>query len=114
MSTVLDKNPAPQSESFTELLRQLATSSATVVQDEIELLKQEAKEKVRSILSGMVMAVIGIVLSLVALLSFSAALIFYLIPYLGVINAALATGGLFAVGGFIFILVGYSKLNSNA
>lgn len=114
MNTVQDKKPASQGESFTELLRQLATSSAKVVQDEIELLKQEAKEKIRSISSGIVMAVIGTVLCLVALLSFSAALIVYLVQYWGLINAALATGGLFAVAGCLFVIIGYKNLKSVA
>lgn len=97
-----------------ELLKQLATSSASVVQDEIELLKQETKENVRSISSGVALAVIGITLSLVALLSFTAALIVYLVPYLGITKAALTTGGLFAVAGGLFILIGCKNLKSSS
>jgi len=110
----MDKQSAPQGESMIELLKQLATRSASVVQDEIQLLKQEAKEKARSISSGIILAVIGIILSLVALLSFTAALIVYLIPYLGITQAALATGGLFAVAGGLFVLIGYKNLKNVA
>ena len=46
---VANKNSTTQRESLTELLGQLAKSSAAVVHDEIELLIQRIREKVRAV-----------------------------------------------------------------
>lgn len=109
MSTPLDKNPE-QGESLTELLRQLASTSAAVVHDEIELVKQEAREKARGLRSGVVLILLGFFLGLAGLLCFAAALIFFLIPFLGVLNATMATGAGFAALGVIVAFMGIAFL----
>ncbi len=51
-SKVINKDPATQRESLTELLKQLANNSAAVVHNEIELVTQGIREKGRAVRSG--------------------------------------------------------------
>ncbi len=94
-----------QRESFRELLGQLASHSASLVRDEIELAKQETREKLQSVWNGTVTLVIGAVLFFVALQALCAAAVIGLSVYMGPGIAALATGGtLLVIGGAIAFL----------
>jgi hypothetical protein len=75
MNNKADKDSATQRESFTELLGQLATRSAAVVHDEIELVIQGILEKVTAARSGILTVATGAVISFAAFMSFCAALI---------------------------------------
>ena len=54
-----NKDPTTQRESFTELLGQLATNSAAMVHDEIELVIQGVREKVRAVRNGVLTVAAG-------------------------------------------------------
>ena len=79
---VVNKDPTIQRESFTELLGQLANNSAAVVHDEIELVIQGIREKVRAVRSGVLTVATGAVVSFAAFLSLCAALVIGLTSYM--------------------------------
>jgi uncharacterized membrane protein YqjE len=62
-------------ESWIDILFRLATASAGLVRDEIDLVKQEVREKVRLLRTGIIFLAVAIVLGIVALLSLDAALV---------------------------------------
>jgi putative Mn2+ efflux pump MntP len=97
-------------ESFSELLVQLAKNSAAVVHDEIELFIQRIREMVNGILSGVLLIVIGAMISHAALMCLCAALIIGLTYYMSPVTAALVIGLVFALFGFVIAFIGYRKL----
>lgn len=103
-------DPTTQRESFTELLEQLAKNSASIVHNEIELFIQRIREMTNGILSGVLLIVIGAVISLAALMCLCAALIIGLTYYVSLVIAALVTGVAFALFGTAIIFIGYKKL----
>jgi predicted phage tail protein len=105
-----DKDPTTQRESFTELLGQLAGDSAAVVHDEIELVIQRIREKVRASRSGVMVLAIGAAVVFAAFMTLCAALIIGLTCYMTPVIAALITGGALAVIGVVFILIGCRQL----
>ncbi len=112
MNRVLTKEDVPvlQRESFGELLGQLAGHSAALVRDEIELARQETREKLRSLSSGAITLGVGVALVWMALLTLCAALVVGLSAHMGPGLAALATGlGLAVIGGAIGF-VGFHRL----
>jgi hypothetical protein len=106
----VNKDPATQQESFSELLGQLAKSSAVVVHDEIELVIQRIREKVKAALSGVLLIVTGAVISFAAFMCLCAALIIGLTSYLSPVIAALVTGVVIASAGVIIAFIGYRQL----
>ncbi|MDY0213222.1 MAG: phage holin family protein [Desulfuromonadaceae bacterium] len=106
----VNKDPTTQRESFTQLLGQLAHNSAAVVHDEIELVIQRIREKVKISRSGVVMVVTGVVISFAAFLSLCAALIIGLTSYMNPVIAALTTGVALAFIGIVIVLIGYRQL----
>ena len=110
---VVKQEPTTQRESFTELLGQLANNSATVVHDEIELVIQRIREKMRAVRNGILTVAIGAVVSFVAFLSLCAALIIGLTPYMAPVIAALATGTALALVGVIIAFIGYKQLKKS-
>jgi uncharacterized membrane protein YqjE len=90
---------ATRRESFGELLGQLASQSAALVRDEIDLAKQEFREKVKSFRTGIVVVALGAVLGLIALQALFAALILGLSTIVSPAVAALATGVALAIIG---------------
>ena len=107
---VVNKDPTTQRESFTELLEQLAKNLAAVVHDEIELVIQGVREKVRAVRGGVFTIAIGAVIIFAAFMSLCAALIIGLTCYMAPVIAALVTGGALAVIGVVIILIGYRQL----
>lgn len=107
---VVKQNPAPQSESFSELLEQLAKDSAAVVHDEIELVIQRSREMVKSALSGVLLIVTGALLSFAGVMCLCAALIIGLTSYMSPVIAALITGVALAVVGVALAIIGYRQL----
>ena len=104
------KDPATRHESFTELLEQIASNSAAVVHDEIELVKQGVREKMRAVRSGVLTVATGAAIGFAAFLSLCAALIIGLTSYMTPVMAALVTGAALAFIGVVIALMGFSQL----
>jgi len=99
-----------QRESFGELLAQLVSHSASLVRDEIKLVKQEMLEELQSSRSGAITLVIGAALVWIALLTLCAAVVIGLSVFMGPGMAALVTAaGLVVVGGAISF-IGFRQL----
>ncbi|MBF0234832.1 MAG: phage holin family protein [Desulfamplus sp.] len=107
---VINKEAAAGSESFTELLRQLANNSAIMAHNEIELAIQEIREKERAVRSGVLTVAAGTVISFAAFLCFCAALIIGLTSYMSPVNAAIVTGGSLALISAVIAFIGYRQL----
>lgn len=89
------ENPIPkigERESFGDLLSRLATASAALVRDEIELVKQEAHEKIKSLQTVAIMLAVAALFGVVAFLTLCAALVIGIGSLIGVGWAALAVG----------------------
>ena len=97
-------------ESFGELLGQLANNSAALVRDEIELARQEMSEKVTVLRSGIVIAAVGLVLGLLALLTLTAAAVIGLANYVGAGKSALIIGGALAILGGAIAFAGFGQI----
>ena len=110
---VVNKDPATQRESFTELLGQLASNSAAVVHDEIELVIQGVREKARAVRSGVLTVATGAAIGFAAFLSLCAALIIGLTSYMAPVTAALLTGAALAFIGVVIVLIGYKQLKKS-
>lgn len=106
----VNKDPATQQESFSELLVQLAKSSTVVLHNEIELVIQRIREKVKAVGSGVLLIVTGAVIGFAALMCLCAALIIGLTSYMPPVIAALATGVVFALAGVLIAFVGYKHV----
>ena len=106
----VNKVEAAQNESFTELLVQLAKSSAVVVHDEIELVIQRIREMVKAARIGVLLIATGAVIGFAAFLCLCGALIIGLTSYMSPVNAALITGLALAIVGFVIAFSGYRQL----
>ncbi|MBF0551771.1 MAG: phage holin family protein [Deltaproteobacteria bacterium] len=111
---VANKDLTTQRESLTDLLGQLANSSAAVVHDEIELVIQGIREKLRAVRSGVLTVVVGAVISFAAFMSLCAALIIGLSSYMAPVIAALVTGSALAIIGVVIVFVGYKQLKKSS
>jgi hypothetical protein len=100
-----------QRESFGELLGELANNSAALVRDEIDLAKQEMREKVDVLRSGAVTIAIGGLIGFVALLTLTAAAVAGLAHVMDTALAALLVGVVLAAigGGIAFAGIGRIK-----
>ncbi len=96
-------------ESFGELLAQLASQSAALVRDEIDLAKQEAREKVQSFRSGIIAVTAGAVLLLLALMSLCAAVIIGLAHYMSPGISALIIGVVLVIIGGAAAFIGFRQ-----
>jgi cytochrome c biogenesis protein CcdA len=110
---VVDKGTATQRESFTELLGQLANNSVAVLHDEIELVTQGIREKVRAARNGVLIVATGAVIGFAAFMSLCAALIIGLTSYMAPVIAALITGAALALIGVVIAFIGYKQLNKS-
>jgi len=110
---VVNKEGSTQRESFTGLLEQLAGNLAAVVHDEIQLVVQGIREKVRAVLRGVLTVATGAVISFAAFLSLCAALIIGLTSYMAPVIAALVTGAGLALVGVVIAFVGYKQLKKS-
>jgi hypothetical protein len=108
----LNNKPAPQRDSFSELLGRLANQSAAVFHDEIEFVIQGIREKLRAVRSGVLTVVIAAIICFAAFMCFCAALVIGLTSYMTPVMAALVTGGGLALIGGAIALIGYKKLKS--
>lgn len=97
-------------ESFGELLSGLASTSAALIQDQIELAKEEMRENLARLRSGFVALAFSAVIGMLALATLCAAAVIGLGIFISIRMSALAVGlGLAAVGGII-ASVGFRRL----
>jgi hypothetical protein len=101
-----DTAQAPESgrasESFRDLLGQLAGHSVALLRDEIELAKQAVQGRVQGALGGLVTVVIGVIVAQAALLALCAAAVIGLAPRLGLGISTLIVGtGLAVISGVV-------------
>jgi len=107
------KDPATRHESFTELLEQIASNSAAVVHDEIELVKQGVREKMRALRGGVLTVATAAAIGFAAFLSLCAALIIGLTSYMTPVMAALVTGAALAFIGVVIAFIGFKQLKQS-
>ena len=110
---VVNQEPTTEGESFTGLLAQLANNLAAVVHDEIELVIQGVREKVRAVRGGVFTIAIGAVIIFAAFMSLCAAVIIGLTYFLVPVMAALVTGAALALIGGIIAFIGYKQLKKS-
>ena len=109
----VNKEPATRHESFTELLGQIASNSAAVVHDEIELVKQGVREKMRVVRSGVLTVATGAAIGFAALLSLCAAMIIGLTSYMAPFMAALVTAAALGFIGVVIAFIGFKQLKQS-
>ena len=97
-------------ESISELLGRLADSSAALVRDEIELVKQQGREKLKDLRNGIIMASIGLVFVLGACGSIFAAFAIWLSRIMPPGSAAATNALALAVIGGILLYLGIRQL----
>jgi hypothetical protein len=112
-NNVVNKDPTIQRESFTELLGQLVNNATAMFHDEIELVIQGIREKVRAVRSGVLTVATGAVISFAAFMSLCAALIIGLTAYMAPVIAALVTGAALALIGLVIVFIGYKQLKKS-
>jgi hypothetical protein len=105
-----DMNQGIQRESFGELLGELANNSAALVRDEIQLAKQEMREKVTVLSSSAVTIAVGGLLGLVALFTLTAAAVAGLAHVMDTALAALLVGVVLAAVGGSIAFIGIGRL----
>jgi hypothetical protein len=108
-----NNNAAPERESFTELLGKLASSSAAVVRDEIELFTQSVREKAKAVRNGIIIMSIGAVILFAAFLALCAALILRLTFHMDPDMAALVAAAALIIVGVIVALIGLKNLKKS-
>ncbi|MBP1624694.1 MAG: hypothetical protein H6Q07_2714 [Acidobacteria bacterium] len=97
-------------ETFGDLLSRLATASAGLVRDEIGLAKQEAREKIKSLRTGLILWAVAALMGIVALFTLNAALVIAVGTFIGFGLSALAVGIAILIIAGIFFGLGFSRL----
>jgi len=97
-------------ESFGELLSQLANHSAALVRDELDLAKQEMRENVRSLRTGVVTLVIGALIGSIALGTLTAAAVIGLAHLMDAGYAALIVGAVLIIVGAGVAFAGINRI----
>jgi hypothetical protein len=95
---------------ISELLGELAKSSAALIRDELTLAKQEVREKLSAFQLGLIVVAIGAVIGLVALITLCAAVVIALTAYVGAWQAALIVGTILALTAGVTASVGLRRL----
>jgi Putative Actinobacterial Holin-X, holin superfamily III len=95
---------------ISELLGELAKSSAALIRDELTLAKQEVREKLSAFQLGLIVIAIGAVIGLVALITLCAAVVIALATYVGAWQAALIIGAILALTAGVTGSVGLQRL----
>jgi uncharacterized membrane protein YqjE len=97
-------------ESFGELLSRLTNTISGLVRDQIDLAKQEFKEKSRALRAGIIGIAIGAAIGFFALMSLCAALIIGLSTFMKPGWAALIVGIALIIVSAIFVMFGMQKI----
>lgn len=95
---------------WADLMRRLAHNVASIVDKEIELAKQEARDDISQTVRGASMLAVGAVLLLTAWISFVIAVIFALANVMDAWLAAVVVGVFFLIVGGIIAFVSKSRL----
>lgn len=99
---------------ISELLGELAKSSAALIRDEITLAKQEVREKLSAFQVGLIVIAIGAVIGLIALITLCAAVVIGLAAYVGAWQAALTVGTVLALTAGVTVSVGLQRLKQTS
>ncbi len=99
-----------ESLSWADLLRKLAHNVASIVDREVELLREEARENAGQMFRAGTMLAVGLVLLLMAVMSFLVAIIFALSLVIKGWLAALIIGAILAIIGGIVTFFGKGRL----
>jgi uncharacterized membrane protein YqjE len=97
-------------ESFGELLGQLANNSAALMRDEIQLAKQEVREKITTLRSAITIVIAGAIIGFLAILALTAAAVIGLANYVGPGNASLIVGGALFIIACITASIGIARI----
>lgn len=97
-------------QSLGELISNLASQSASLVRDEVQLAKQELSEKVKTLRSATTVIIAGAFCGLIAVLALCTALIAGLAEFMAVWLAALIVGGILGIVSAIIVVTGLSNL----
>jgi uncharacterized membrane protein YqjE len=97
-------------ESIGDMLGGLATNVAGLIHNEIELVKQQVREKITEATGDIIMIAIGAAFGLVGLMALCAALVIALTSYMTLGIAALVTGGGLALLAIITAFIGITNL----
>ncbi len=109
----LNKDTATQRDSLSELLGQLVHHSASVVHNEIELVKRGILEKAKVAQRGVLTVLAGALAGFGAFLCFTAAAIIVLTSYMSLCMAALVTGTALAFIGVLIAFIGYKQVKKS-
>jgi len=99
---------------ISELLVELANSSAALVRDELTLAKLEIWKKLSAFQSGLIAIAIGAVIGLIALITLCAAAVIALAAYVGAWQAALIVGTILALTAGVTVSVGLRRLKQTS
>ena len=91
----------------------LANNSAAVFHDEIELVIQRIREKVKAVRSGVLTVATGAIISFAAFMSLCAAVIIGLTSYMAPVIAALVTVAALGFIGIVMAFIGYKQLKKS-
>ena len=97
-------------ESIGDMLGGLVTNLAGLIHNEIELVKQQVREKIAEATGGIIMIAIGVGFGLVSLMALCTALVISLTSYMTPVIAALVTGGGLALLAIIMAFTGITYL----
>lgn len=103
-----DRQAEPQK--MSEMLGELAASSAALIRDEIDLARQELKESARQMRPGMVAATVGLGIAAIAVLVLVAAAVIGLGNLIGFGLSALVIGAVLGVIGGTTLLLGIRRI----
>ncbi len=101
-------------ESITDLLAKIASGSATLVREELQLARQEMRERFQALTAGAVTTAIGAVLGSVAFLTLWCALIVWLCFFWPAPNVLAIAGAALGLVGAAVILAGSRLLQKTA
>ncbi len=93
-----------------ELLRRIVNHSTVLARDQIELTKQELREKADKIRGPAIAMVVGVMICFVAFMSLCAAVIIDLAHYMSLTMAALITAAVLGLIGSVIAVIGSAKV----
>lgn len=107
------RDEAPEPRSFATLLSAAVNHATSLVRNEIDLAKAEAREAARSAVTGIVLIVLAVIITICALNVLTVALVAALAAgfEIGTGWASLIVGIAYLVVGLIFVLIARRKLD---
>jgi len=97
-------------EKMSDLLGELAASSAALIRDEIDLARQEIRESARQMRSGIAAATLGLVIVAIAALVLIAAAVIALGNVIGFDLSALVIGAFLGIAGGLTLLLAIRRI----